>query len=443
MNTLARIGGVRVVDPLMSVAKGTDSYLRIVAIRALAGIEGPKASTALVELLDSSSLTRRTEVMNSLGSYSSSSRNPQLKQLKPLQKALADSHPSIRRLAVKALVERRHKGLSGTLIKCLKDTDAEVRITAVNAMGNAPRTDDITAALIKALGDSESGVRAAAVGCLIKSSIPPKAVKLLADILIEQVSLSPDSGIKTEQRMSSSVLRRLVDALGTSGDKRVIPALLAARDDKRDSYVRTAAVRALGRMGDKSLAKHLIDLLKDSSRDVRLAAVEALCKTDQALAVKAIIPMLKDSDRSVRREVIRKLGESRDKRAIKPLMELVEDTDASVRQAGVIALVQVDSKLGYKPYATYLKRMGSSRRDLAEAMEKMGKDDLVEALIAALKHESSTVVRSALYELRLCGDQRAMEPIKELLKTATGSSSNILFAAKSAIRAITARHKKP
>jgi len=440
VNALANISGTKVINPLLAAAKGPDGSLRPAAIRGLVGIEDPKASAALVELLDSKDVKLRTEVVSAMRSTRFRSSSQRKGRLKPLEKALADPDPSVRRLALDALVQFQPKNLGETLVNCLKDADSEVRIAAVNAICSVHGRDDVvTAALVKALGDSEPRLRTVAIQRLLRSRIPPQAVKPLADILIQQLKLSPNSRAKAERRMEGSTVTGLVNALGRTKDKRVMPALLAALNDRHEPGVRTAAIEALGRMGDKSAAKHLIDSLKDSSIDVRITTIRALWRTDKRSAVKATIPMLKDSDLTVRREAIRRLGDSRDKQASEPLRQFVDSKEPHIRQEAAIALAKVDSKGGFKPYIAWLKNR-SSRQDLADAMGKTGKDDLVEALIAVLKHESKLVVRAAMYELHTYGDERAIEPLNTYMKT---TNHAYVSTARSAIDAITARQKKP
>lgn len=439
VEALANIGGAGVIKHLLAVAKGNDNSLRSAAIRGLAAIEDPKASAAIAELLDSKELKLRSAAVSAI-SYRSRRSSQYTQPLKLLQKALVDPHPSIRRSALDILLRYRPKNLAEVLIQGMKDPDVQIRIVAVNATSNVSGSnDDVTAALVKALGDSELRVRAAAIQRLPGRSIPPKAVKPLADILIEKLKPSPNSKVKAERRTEGNTVTGLVSALGKTGDKRAVPALLAALNDKHDPTVRAAAANALGQMGDKSVAKHLIGLLKDSSLDVRITAIRALWITDKTAAVKATIPLLKDSDLTVRREAIRRLGDARDKRASKSLQQLAGSEQPYIREAVAIALAKVDSKAGFKPYIAWLKNR-SSRKELAEAMEKTGKDDLVEALIAVLKHESKLMVRAAMYELHVYGDARAIKPLNTYMKA---TENAYVSTARSAIDAIKARQKKP
>ncbi|MDP6546677.1 MAG: HEAT repeat domain-containing protein [Phycisphaerae bacterium] len=439
VEALANIGGDEVIKSLTKIAKGADSSLRTLAINGLVKIEDAKASIVLVELLDSKDVKLRSEVVSAMYYRRRPSSRHKLR-LKPLQKALVDPDPSIRRSALDMLVVFRPKNLAEVLIQGLKDPDVQVRIAAVKATYRMPESnDDLTAALVKAVGDSELRVRTMALQQLLRRRITPEAVKPLADILIEKLKPSPNSKVKTWRGAEEASVRGLVSALGKTGDKRAIPALVAALNDKHDTTIRYAAAEALGQVGDKSVAKHLIGSLKDSSREVRITALRALWITDKVSAVKATIPMLKDRDLMVRREAIRRLGDARDKQASKPLQQFAGSKEPRIRDEAAIALAKVDSKAGCKPYIAWLKTR-SSRKELVEAMEKTGKDDLVEALITVLKHESKLVVRAAIYELNTYGDARAIEPLNTYMKT---TENAYVSTAKSAVDAITVRQKKP
>ena len=89
--------------------------------------------------------------------------------------------------------------------------------------------------------------------------------------------------------------------------KRNVQGLVKALKDS-NKYVRQAAVKALGQIGDRRAVEPLIVALKDSDEDVRWAVAETLgqinpnwAKSEEAKhAIPELIVALKDSDKDVR-----------------------------------------------------------------------------------------------------------------------------------------------
>jgi HEAT repeat protein len=76
------------------------------------------------------------------------------------------------------------------------------------------------------------------------------------------------------------VREKTVEALGRIGDKRAVPALVSAleqKDNRSETEVFTA-IWALGNIGDRSAVPILNSLLEDKNKYVRYLAMEALNK---------------------------------------------------------------------------------------------------------------------------------------------------------------------
>ena len=435
LRVLGRIGSAQIIEPLVGIITKTDDRtVRQEALRSLSMIEDHKISTAFVKLLDSKDLEMRSDVTSAMCRMKT-----RIYLLDPLKKALVDPHPSIRLLAIRQTSFIWPGDRGRLLLKTLKDPEVRVRVAAARAMRHEPSTDDLTAIALKELKHENPRNRSNAMSQLIKLRIPPQAVKPVVDILVEQFSA---------KRAKSAWLypydiTTLIILCDSANDRRVIPALLAAVNARHRLELRLVALKALGEIEDEfPIRKHLAPLLKDPNYRIRITVVNTLLAAGEKVPIEAIVPILKDKSPSIVIAAIRALGESRDKQALEPLQKILAGGESKQVKEARIAVAKVDPKTGLKPYLARLKdSILAQDRDLAGVIEKSGKNDLVEALIAAVSHESKIVVRTALCELRTYGDQRAIEPIKAFIRT--GEATGFVNIAKITLTAIIARQKKP
>ena len=152
----------------------------------------------------------------------------------------------------------------------------------------------------------------------------------------------PPAASDTAARMAA------VLELGRSGDRAVLPALLAAlRDPNRD--VRWVAIEALGELGDRravgALVQYLTARRKEAYRWGRRLVANALGAIGGPEAVDALTPMLEDPDPFVRRDAALSLLRQRDPALlarVEPVLRenpddhlaTVKREFASVREAG-------------------------------------------------------------------------------------------------------------
>ena len=209
------------------------------------------------------------------------------------------------------------------LMEALKDTDKEVRETAMNVLVQM-RDPRMFEPLVAALRDSSADIREqAAFGLGQLRDV--RAIEPLATILKDT---------------SADVREQAVFALGQLRAAGAIDAITAALHDTSPS-VREQAAFALSQIRDKRSIEPLISALKDENASVREQSAFALGQMRAAGAIEALVVALKDANPSVREQVAFALGQIRDPRAIDGLMVALKDTNASVRQQAAFALGQI------------------------------------------------------------------------------------------------------
>lgn len=209
------------------------------------------------------------------------------------------------------------------LTAALKDTDKEVRETAMHALVQM-KDPVVFDPLVQALKDSSPDVREQAAFGLGQLRDKRAAQPLIA-------TLKDDNADVREQ---------VVFALGQLRDPSAVEGLaIAVRDANAD--VREQAVFALGQIRDKRAVEPLISALKDANADVREKAAFALGELRDRTAVDALVIAVKDSVPDVREQVVFALGQLRDPRAIDALTTALKDQNAQVRRQAAFALGQL------------------------------------------------------------------------------------------------------
>ncbi len=113
------------------------------------------------------------------------------------------------------------------------------------------------------------------------------------------------------------------------------PAALMDALNHKNEDVRSAAVRALGKQGERVPLDLLIQALQDESWEVRSAAVETLGEQGERVPLDLLIQALRDEGWSVRKAAVEALGKQGEHVPFKYLLALVGDEDDDVRNIAI------------------------------------------------------------------------------------------------------------
>jgi len=151
----------------------------------------------------------------------------------------------------------------------------DVRLFAARLLGNFPYPD-ITLALLDPLSSGENELKQTAMDSLahIAGDLSELPVEVLEVLKVEAKSENQD------------MRRQAVRAMGCSKDASVVMILINTLDDE-DSFVRSEAIRSLGRLGEAGAG--VGRLLADPDAFVRLTAAQALADTAAAGVVETLV----------------------------------------------------------------------------------------------------------------------------------------------------------
>ncbi|GAA3383743.1 HEAT repeat domain-containing protein [Cryptosporangium minutisporangium] len=206
------------------------------------------------------------------------------------------------------------------------------------------------------------------------------------------------------------------ETLGLLGAESSTAPLRACLHD-RAADVRRVAVRALGRIGDPTVAPALIDTL-DGSRPVPAQSViQALLRLGPGVAPH-LVPALQDRSEAVRAAVAEVLGLLRAVSATHPLIAtLAEDPSLDVRLRAVKALGGIGHPTAV---GALLSAIGSTEDPLiraaaARALGELGSDRAVRALVGLLYEQEHAVALAAANSLVQLG-KPGVEALTEVLR---------------------------
>ena len=274
-------GGERALALLQPSA---DPRLRASAARALGNAPYPAAIPALQRRAGATSDAEELgEVTVALARLAPDSSGPLALRL------AGDPDPRLRASAARALALSRPATGGEALALLARDGDAAVRAAAIAALGTlgSPGVAPLAAVLAARRGDAGD---ASAIVRALEATGDPGALPLLASMLSGEQAPAAAAAIgRLGGAAGSSILLAALEKGHAGGRVEVIEALgflgspdagdAVARELTSDRpEVRSAAVRALGRLRHESSATQLEALRADYYADVRRGAVEALAR---------------------------------------------------------------------------------------------------------------------------------------------------------------------
>jgi HEAT repeat protein len=167
----------------------------------------------------------------------------------------------------------------------LQDPRGEVRLAAVNALGAQPNRE-----------------------------LPKTLAPLLNDPILQ-------------------VRRAAVNAIGRVREPRSSELLLAQIE--RDAGTRADAIVALAKIGDASVAPHLIEIFDREPKATKLVIIEALAELKQPIAEPMLVRLLADTSPAIRHAAVRALVRFGSPGAMRHVVAASRDDDPKVR--GLVA----------------------------------------------------------------------------------------------------------
>jgi HEAT repeat protein len=320
--------------------------------------------------------------------------------------ALEDSDANVRKGAVEELAKTRDRRAVEPLIAALKDKDAEVERAAAGFLGNFGDQRAVDP-LIAALQSPDEFVQAAAAESLGRIKDPRAIEPLIAAVVSPNPSLDLAAG----------------DALGQFKDQRVVEHMIAILNDERihslpiGGYIQSAAIFALGEVGDPSAIEPLLQTMK---REAQSSLVEDCAKALGKMGspgVEALIPLVNDQNQGIRWSAYRALARTKSPQAIDAMLAGLRTYDFIVVPIAADFLVTSDDPRALPALFAAMQdpHQGVNSELIAGTLAQAGSKS-IEPLVEVLHGADARARFYAARALALIKDHRASEALLAALK---------------------------
>jgi HEAT repeat protein len=308
-----------------------------------------------------------------------------------------------RNSATEALIRIGQPGVPILLQALERETDADVRLSLVNLLGDVRSPEAFAVLLRMVSAEGDVNILSSVVTSLGKYRDPAAIPVLLRALARDDIWLK----------------FHLIEALGEIGDRAALPAILPLYPEKA---LRKPVLEAIGKIGDVGTVNFLLKVIGEDEK-LNLTALRALIRLAEADKPKVVeaaerhlirrrfresfpsskIPALIEHlratpKREVKNFILRFLGWSGDARALAPLLEYVEQPDSM--EAAALSLIE----FGPSASAAVLDRLVAVEDEETTALllrvaQVIGGEAAIPPLIGFLDHDSGVIRRLAIEAL--------------------------------------------
>lgn len=349
---------------LLEQLRSSDKALFQIGLRAARELPGPQATKAVVAEMRTTAPDRQPLLLLVLADRGDDAGLP------AIMDAAKTGSKKLRLAAVGAL-DRLGKPVSvPTLIQVAEDSDPEVTQASLVALTRMPG-NDLDAKLLEQLRQATGRTRQVLIEVAARRQIKG-ALPLLAKDCHD-----PDAGIRSAA----------VQAIGSIGDagqvNDLVKLLPSAQTEKQHDDIEAALLAISGRVGN-GCTQYLMPLAKDSDSAVRKLALHALAAAGGPDALTAVKMAVEDRDESVQDEAVRTLSTwpntwPEDQAIASPLLEIAKQSKKPTYQ--ILAM------RGYLQYLQGEKKLKAEEKlsDVREALPLLSRPEEKRSAIAVVQ----------------------------------------------------------
>lgn len=339
-----------------------------------------------------------------------------------LIRALEDRDDNVREQAAQALGTGGSLKAVPYLIDWLASHDPKIQRTAAGALGEIGGPE-ATAALVRTLGAPDPTVRQRAVTAL--GAIGRRGNLAVVLPLLPRLD---DENEKTDVKIAT------IGVLEELGDRRAVIPLVALFSHST-TQVKTVAVRAVGRLNDRSAVPALIRLL-DDQEEVKLAVVGALGALGAVDALDALTAQLQTGNQAYRQKVAFALGQiagtpGAGKAGEEAMRTLVENLASPDQRQGAREALRVAGTAAVPALVLHLQGRIKGDPPSAVALLADTADPRATATLAAELERGRVAAPVVLRALGATKDPQALVPV---LRALASKDPTIRVAAMESLR---------
>lgn len=382
----------------------------------------PAWTRLLVPLLQSRETRTAWEAAYALLQLNARDRIPDIAPL------LKDGEGSLRPNVLHLLLHLGTREHAPLIAPFLTDEDPTVAVAAVTALGRF-RARDYADKVAPFLDSEDPGHRQAAITALAEMGDRDKAGKIaerLSDThtLVRWEAVRALGKLKAREYAGQIVSMAdengaqapVLDAMGALGMRELAPHILPFLDFPEPG-IRWRAVRALGGVDAKDDAARLADMLKDEDSFVRVSALQSLSAMGARDQAGAMIALLRDEEIDVCKTAAEEASALLNGDLVKKVVALLGDDDPFVRW-GAIQLLSAAGAKGALP--EIIARNGGTTRDVIRAIGRLDGRAQKDVVAAGLRSDDGLVRLEAAFAWARISDRA--EELEAAERTGKGAA---------------------
>jgi HEAT repeat protein/tRNA A-37 threonylcarbamoyl transferase component Bud32 len=373
----------KAIPDLLARISGKDTGVRIHIINILARFDRPDVAEAIEKQLSDPHKGVRQAALIALTHMDGD------RDIARISKLLMDPEMDVQNRAVDLLVKMRHPDTMKYLLDVLKDESEYARRSAVEVLNEIAEPASVRH-LLSAIEDEDWWVRS-------------RAADALASIGGDKVLNAVMELIRDE---NENVRRAAIEILNQTKDDRAVNHLIAALDDQ-DWWVRERASDALGEIGDSQAVPHLVKMLDGDPKSVP-AAIRALGRLGNRQVTAKILPFLERPEKNIRVEAVNALASLADQTLATGirarLVPLTNDADETIARVAGNAIHEIDNRFSTSSVEAVKeltpKAEGPDEPERTLLVEGTAIEDVVEKLAVGQKLDVSKLKPNDMIEGR-------------------------------------------
>lgn len=334
----------------------------------------------------------RLNVLHALGRLGTSEHGPLLAPL------LDDPDSDIQLAAIQVLGRFGARQYAARVERFLESGEAVLRQEAITALAGM-NAREAAGKIAERLGDAELLVRWEAIRALGRLKAKEHAGAL--------VSMGDEDGAQAP----------LLEAMGGLGLRELAPHILPMLEIP-DPGIRWRAVKALGSVDAKDDAPRIAALLKDEDSYVRRCALRALAAVGSRDHAAEMIALLRDAEAEVCEWAAEEAALLAGAATLKSVEPLLGDDDPFVRWSALHLLVRADARAALPAILARLRTGDQFDGDVLWAIGRLGVRDRKDKVVEALASREELVRQQAVFALSRLTDRR--DELEALERAAQG-----------------------
>lgn len=423
LDVVARARVVPWYGLLLPLLAHADPAVRSRAVEELGRRELRRYSSAVVPLLQDPEIRVSWQASFTLIQMEARERVP---EIAPLLKAAGGAVRLNVLHALGRLGAREHGPLLAPL---LDDADAEIQLAALQVLGRFGARE-YAVRVARFLESAEPVLRQEAIAALAAMNARDQSAKIAerlsdAELLVRWEAIRAIGRLKAKEHAGAIVgmldedgaQAPILEAMGELGLRELAPHIIPMLETP-DPGIRWRAVKALGSVDAKDDADRIARMLKDEDHFVRRTALRALAAVGTRDHAAEMLALLRDEEAEVCECAAEEAALLASPEQLKAVVPLLGDDDPFIRWSTLHLLVRADAQAALPAILGKLRSGTTTNGDVLWALGRMRMAEQRDRVVEALASGEELVRQQAVFALPRLSDRT--EELEALERSSQG-----------------------